>query len=61
MVHLEHSHGTMSNSENVALFERFRCLLIRSHKLAQKVFAIDDLLAIFLPLVEFFERHARDQ
>lgn len=51
----------MSNSEDVPLFESFRRLLVRSHELAEKIFTIDDFLAVFLPLVEFFERHARDQ
>ena len=51
----------MSNSEHVSLFELLRRLLICSHELAQKVFPIDDFLTGFLPLLQFFERHAGDQ
>jgi len=51
----------MSNSENVSLFELIRRLLICSHELAQKIFPIDDFLTGFLPLLQFFERHAGDQ
>lgn len=51
----------MSNSKNIALFEFLRRLLICSHELAQKVFPIDDFLTGFLPLLQFFERHAGDQ
>lgn len=51
----------MSNSENIALSELLRRLLIRGHELAQKIFPIDDFLTGLFSLLQFFKRHAGDQ
>ena len=54
-------HGPVSNSKNITLFERLRRLLIRGHELTQKIFAVNNFLARFLSLLQFFQRHACDQ